>query len=93
MIFASVVPPGEEDDGQQPPATGSTALYWCHEKTEAALRRPIKLYQQLAGCPPQPCSLSISLPVSLRLNLSPLPLCISHSNRQSPRWARRAMVL
>ncbi len=82
MIFASAVP-GEVDDGQSPPATGSTALYWCHEKTEAALHRPIKLYQQLAGCPPQPCSLSISRSVSLRLNLSP-SLCIFHSNTQSP---------
>lgn len=51
---------GEEKDGQSPPATGSAALYWCNEKTEAALRRPIKLYQQLAGCPPQPCSLLLS---------------------------------
>lgn len=82
MIFASAVP-GETGDGQPPPATGSPALYWCHETTEAALRRPIKLYQQLAGCPPQPCSLSISLSVSLRLNLSP-SLCIFHSNTQSP---------
>ncbi|KAG8004206.1 hypothetical protein GBF38_008439 [Nibea albiflora] len=82
MIFASAIP-GEEDDGQSPPATGSTALYWCHEKTEAALHRPIKLYQQLAGCPPQPCSLSISLSVSLCLNLS-ASLCIFHSNARSP---------
>lgn len=82
IIFASAVL-GEVGGGQRPPATGNTALYWCHEKTEAALHRPIKVDQQLAGCPPQPCSLSISLPVSLRLNLSP-SLCIFHSNTQSP---------
>lgn len=71
--------PGAENDGQQPPATGSAALYWCHERTEAALHTLIKLYQQLASCPPQPCSLSSSLSVSLHLNLSP-SLCIFHSN-------------
>ena len=85
MIFVFAVP-GERDDGQPTPATGSTALYWCHEKTEAALHRPIKLYQQLAGCPPQAGSLFLlvllcvsppqSVPFSARHSLEnaiPLP--------------------
>lgn len=78
MIFASAVPRGRSD-GQQPPATGSAALHWCHEKTAAALHTLIKLYQQLASCPPQPCLLSSSLSVPLYFNLPP-SLSIFHSN-------------
>lgn len=82
MIFASTVP-GEVDDGQPPPATGSTAFYWCHEKTEAALHRPIKLYQQLAGCPPQPCSLSLRLPLCVSPAQS-VPLSVRLSLKHAP---------
>lgn len=66
-------PRGSQDDGQPPPATGSAPFYWCHEKTEAALRRPIKPRQQLARCPPQP-------PLALWLLLcvsAPQSRCIS----------------
>jgi len=84
MIFTSALP-GDVHNGQPPPATGSTALYWCHEKTEAALHRPIKLYQQLAGCP------SALLPLHLPLCVSPpQSVLISHSNTQSFHVFRRA---
>ena len=76
--------PGEAGDGQRPPATGSTALYWCHEKTEAALHRPIKLYQQLAGCPPQPGSLSLSTrPPCVSLPRSVPPLSASFPQKHT----------
>lgn len=65
FVFAISPNPGEVTGGQRPPATGSAALYWCHEKTEAALHRPIKVYQQLAAYSPQPISLSFCLSVSL----------------------------
>lgn len=90
MIFVSAGPPtpGEEADGQQPPATGSVTLYWCHEKTEAALHRLIKLYQQLAGCP---ALSSLSLSVSLRLNLSPLFVCPSLKHTIPPSHTRNPL--
>lgn len=66
-------PRGSQDDGQPPPATGSAPLYWCHEKTEAALRRLIKPRQQLARCPPQP-PLALWLPLGVS---APRSRCVS----------------